>query len=248
MASLSSGMSMTRPRIDTPSFSFTTARAYGAEAAWALGATRITVKLAIVPSPSSCTGCHSCAWHAGHSSFGGIASSPHAPQRTAVNCPSCARSKKVRRVIAGSVTAEEAHEHGGGVAAEGVSQAGPCAVDLARAGLPAQLRDDLRDLRSARRADGMALRLQTARWIDRDLPPEAREPLLGGAAAGARLEEAEPFGGDDLGDREAVVQLDDGHVVWASVVPCFSMWARAISAKTPGKVRPSGCSQTASDA
>ena len=36
--------------------------------------------------------------------------------------------------------------------------------------------------------------------------------------------------------------------ICASVVPCFCMWARAISAKTPGKVSPSGCSHTASEA
>ena len=42
-ATLSSGTSTTRPRIDTPSFSCTTAMAYGTSAACARGATRMTV-------------------------------------------------------------------------------------------------------------------------------------------------------------------------------------------------------------
>src|SRR5947199_1403112 len=133
----------------------------------------------------------------------------------ATSCPARARSKKARTVIAGSVTTEQAHQHRRGATAEGVGEATASAVDLARAGLAAELRDDLRDLRGARRADRMALGLQAARRVDGDLTAEARATLFGGAATGARLEEAEPLGGDDLGDREAVVQLDDVPVAGA---------------------------------
>src|SRR2546425_5732071 len=166
---------------------------------------RITVKLAIVPSPTSGTGCHARVWHAGHSSFGGMGSPPHEPQRTAVSCPARARSKKARAVMTGSVTAEETHEHRRGVAAEGMGQTGSGTVDLTKPGLAAELRDDLGDLRGTGRADGMALCLQAARRVDGHLPAEARATRLGGPAAGARLEEAEPLGGDDLGDRGAGV-------------------------------------------
>src|SRR5262249_15066880 len=208
-ASFSNGMSTMRPRIDTPSLSRTTPTAEGTSAACARGATRITVKLATVPSPASATGCHWCAWQLGHSSFGGMASSPQAPQRMAVSCPPRAFSKKTRAVVDGSVTAEETHEDGRGGASEGVGEALLRALDLARAGLAAQLRHDLRHLCSACRADWMAFRLEAARRVHRDLPAQAREALLGRAAARARLEEAQALRGDDLGDREAIVQLDD---------------------------------------
>src|SRR5262249_49095199 len=144
----------------------------------------------------------------GHSSFGGIESSPHEPQRMAVSWPPRAFSKKARAVSEGSVTTEEANQDGRGVAAERVREALAGPLDLARAGVAAELRDDLGDLRGARRPDRVALGLQAARRIHGDLAAERGQPLLRGAASGAGLEEAEPFSGHDLGDREAVVQLD----------------------------------------
>src|SRR5215467_10545862 len=137
-----------------------------------------------------------------------MASAPHLPQRTAVSVPSRARSKKFLSVITGGlVTTEDADEDGREVAAERMGQAEPRALDLAGPSLAAQLRGDLGDLGRAGRADGMALRLQPARRIDGQLAAERRPSLLRGEAAGAWLEEAEPFRGHDLGDREAVVQL-----------------------------------------
>ena len=130
----------------------------------------------------------------------------------AVSCPPRAFSKNARAVTAGSVTAEEAHEDRRSIAPECVGEALPRAVDLARTGLAAKLRHDFRYLRGAGRADRMALGLQAARRVHRDLPTETREALLGGAAPGTGLEEAQAFRGDDLGDREAVVELDDVHV------------------------------------
>src|SRR3990167_1348802 len=120
-----------------------------------------------------------------------MASSPHFPQRTPVNCPSRARSKKWRSVTTGSATAEETHEHGGGVSAEGVGEAGPGTVHLPGPGFPAELGDDLGDLGRARRADRMPLRLEPARRVHRDLAADARPALLRGEAARAGLEEAE---------------------------------------------------------
>src|SRR4030095_6814651 len=114
-------------------------------------------------SPASTTGCQECAWQFGHSSRGGMESSPHAPQRMAVSGPARAFSKNARAVIAGSVTTEEAHQDRRRVAAERVGEALARAVDLTGAGLAAELRDDLRDLRGARRADRVALGVPPAR-------------------------------------------------------------------------------------
>src|SRR5688572_14336807 len=114
-----------------------------------------------------------------------------------------------------SVTAEQAHQDGGGVAAERVRQTSPRALDLSAAGLAAELRDDLADLGGSGGADRMPFRLQTAGGIHRHLAAEAGPALLRREPAGARLEEPEPLGGDDLRDREAVVQLDDVDVFGA---------------------------------
>src|SRR5438874_9893994 len=154
----------------------------------------------MVPSPESGTASQRRAPHSGHSAFGGTASVPQPPQRIPVSSPARARSKKRPSVIPDSVTAEEAHEDGRGVAAERVGEAAPRAFDLPRAGLAAQLGHDLADLRRPRGADRVALGLQTARRVHGDLATEARPALFGGEAAGARLEEPEPFGGHDLGD------------------------------------------------
>jgi len=102
-----------------------------------------------------------------------------------------------------------------------VGEAATRALDLPRTRLAAQLRDDLADLRRAGGADRVALGLQPARRVYGDRAAQARPALLGGEAARARLEEAEPFGGDDLRDGEAVVQLDDVDVV--ELHDCFTI-------------------------
>src|SRR5919106_5955953 len=147
----------------------------------------------MVPSPDSATGSHWRCEHSGQNSLGGTARAPHRPQRTAVSCPSRAFSKKWRSVITGSVTAEERHEHGGGVAAERVSETDPGAIDLPPGRLAPQLGDHLGDLGGAGGADGVPLGLEAARRVDGNLATQARPPLLGGGAAGAGLEQAEPF-------------------------------------------------------
>src|SRR5438094_131030 len=134
------------------------------------------------------------------------------PQRMAGSAPARAFSKNARAVSVGSGPTEEAYQDGRGVAAERVGEAPASALDLAGAGLAAELRHDLRHLRGARRPDRVALGLQAPGRIHRDLSAEPGQALLGGAPSGARLEEAEPLRGDDLGDREAVVQLDHVHV------------------------------------
>src|SRR3989338_1605071 len=155
----------------------------------------------MTPSPASGAGSHARAWQAGQSARGGISSAPHLVQRIPVSSPSRTRSKKRLSVTApGSVTAEQAHADGRGVAAEGVGEALPGALDLAGAGILAELRDDLADLRGARRADRMPFRLESAGDVHRDLAAEARQALGDGAPPGAGLEEAQPLGGDDLPD------------------------------------------------
>src|SRR5215813_10015805 len=107
-----------------------------------------------------------------------MASSPHLPQRIPVSRPARASSKKCFSVSTCSVTAKEAHEDGGGIASEGVSETGTGALDLARSRLAAKLGDDLRDLGRAGGADGMPLGLEPPRGIHGDLAAEARPPLL----------------------------------------------------------------------
>src|SRR5215470_1795936 len=136
-----------------------------------------------------------------------MASSPHLPQRIPVSRPARASSKKCFKVSTCSVTAEEAHDDGGRIAAEGVREPGPSALDLTGSRLPTELGDDFRDLGGAGGADGMALGLEAARGIHRDLAPEARPALLGGHPARPRLEEAQALRSHDLRDCEAVVEL-----------------------------------------
>src|SRR5688572_14215894 len=201
-----------RPSRETPSSSFTTATAYGASGRRPRGGMRMIVNEATLPVPCRGTSSHRRSWQLGQSSFGGIASSPQLPHRIAESRPSRASSKKPFSVITRSVTAEQAHQDRRGIAAEGVHEARRGAIDLSRARFTAKLRDDLADLRGAGRPDGVALGLESAGGVDGDLAAEARPSLFGSQAAGARLEEAEALGGDDLGDGEAVVQLGHLHV------------------------------------
>src|SRR2546426_2893046 len=155
-----------------------------------------------------------------------------------VRAPSRARSKNWFSVTPVSVTAEEAHEHGGRVAAERVGEPATGALALPRARLVAQLGDDLADLGRARGADRMALGLEPARGVHGDLAAEARPALLGREPARARLEEAQPLGGDDLGDREAVVQLDDVDVLGADPGLAVRGRRRALGGRHAREVAP----------
>src|ERR1700738_2944669 len=106
-----------------------------------------------------------------------------------VSRPARASARKSCRWTARSVTAEQAHHDGRGVAAQCVGEAGGGAVYLARSRLAAELGDDLGDLCGAGGSDRMALGLEPAGGNDGQLGPEASPALLGGEAAGARLEE-----------------------------------------------------------
>src|SRR5215470_9597472 len=110
-----------------------------------------------------------------------MASSPHEPQRIAVSWPPRAFSKNARAVTVGSVTTEEAHQDGRGVAAERVRESPARPLDLPGPGLAAELGDDLGHLRGAGRADRVALGLQPSRWVDRDFAAEARQAFFGRA-------------------------------------------------------------------
>src|SRR5207245_8870831 len=113
----------------------------------------------MVPSPESGTGSQRRAPHSGQSSLGGTARAPQPPQRIPVSAPSRACAKKrpsvtpeVSLPCEDSLTAEEAHEDGGGVAAEGVGEAATRALDLPRTRLTAQLRSEERRVGKADRA------------------------------------------------------------------------------------------------
>src|SRR5437870_11834760 len=103
-----------------------------------------------------------------------MASSPHLPQRTPVSSPSRARWKNWCNVMTGSVTAEQAHEDGGGVAAEGVGEADTRVAHLTRARLAAELGDDLRDPRRIRRTALVHFGLEAALRVDGEASAESR--------------------------------------------------------------------------
>src|SRR5262249_45398820 len=102
-------------------------------------------------------------------SLGGIARTPHPPQRMPVSRPARASSKKCLRLTTPSVTTEETHEHGGGVAAERVDETHAAALDLPPPGFAANLGGDLGDLGRPGGADRMSLGLEPAGGIDREL-------------------------------------------------------------------------------
>src|SRR6266404_3031185 len=156
----------------------------------------------MVPSPESAAGCQAFSEHSGQNVRGGMARAPQRLQRTATSSPAPALSKNSFCVSIGSLATEERHQHGGGVAAQRVGEADAGAVYLAPAGVVTELGDDLGDLGGAGGADRMALGLEPARGIHGNLAAEAGPALLGRHAAGAGLEEPQPLGGHDLGDRE----------------------------------------------
>src|SRR5262245_7682979 len=131
-----------------------------------------------------------------------------------VSRPARASSKKLFRFFTRSVTAKQADQNGGCVAAESVDEADARAADLARARLAARLGHDLAHLRRAGGSDRMAFGLEPARWVYRQLAAEAGPALPGGDGPDTGLEEPQALRGDDLGDGETVVQLDDVDIGW----------------------------------
>src|SRR5262245_18769392 len=136
------------------------------------------VNEAIVPAPDKVVVRQSRAPQAAQNSLGGLASSPHLPQRTPVSLPARTPSKNILSVIPASLTAEQAPQHGGGVAAQGMGEAHAGGVDLARRGLAAKLGDDLDNLSRPGGPDRVALGLESAGGIDGDLASEARRAFL----------------------------------------------------------------------
>src|SRR5437899_12483570 len=92
-------------------------------------------------------------------------------------------------------------------AAEILRQSDLVPRNLARAGLAADLQRQVAELRHAGRADGMAFRLETAAGVDRPRPRAQRAALEGVRPALPAPAETQVFAGDDLRDREAVLQL-----------------------------------------
>ncbi len=81
--------------------------------------------------------------------------------------------------------------------------------DLARAGVPAQLHDDVADLADTGCAHGMTFRFEAAAGVNRKPAGERAAPSGCIRAAFAFFHEAEIFTGDDFGDGEAIVQFRD---------------------------------------
>src|SRR5262249_60939946 len=124
------------------------------------------------------------------SRWGGCAGCPDWLRRLAVSRPARTSAKKSFRLTPSSVTPEQAHEQGGGIAPQRVGEAGARALDLARPRLATELGHDLGDLGGPGGADRMPLGLETAGDIDRNLAAEARPTLLGRRAAPAPLPDA----------------------------------------------------------
>src|SRR3712207_288654 len=100
----------------------------------------------------------------------------------------------------------------------------PGAVDLSRAGLAAKLPRELRALGEAGGAERVALGDQPTGRVDDPLAAIRRRPLVDERVSFAGGREAERLVGDQLVGREAVVQLDDVHVLGAdtSLLVCLS--------------------------
>ncbi len=96
----------------------------------------------------------------------------------------------------------------GRAAAHRLDQPGAGALDLALAGLAAQLPDDLGDLREAGRAERVAAGEQAAGRVDRLGAADRRFARRGGARGAARVRQPERLDGDELADREGVVDLE----------------------------------------
>ena len=89
------------------------------------------------------------------------------------------------------------------------------ALDLAWPRFAPELLDDLDRLGDARRADRMPLGLQSAARVDREFAARARSGRLRRPAALPLFDQAERLHDHDLGDGEAVVDLEDVHVLEA---------------------------------
>src|SRR6185369_11609027 len=87
------------------------------------------------------------------------------------------------------------------------------ALDLPRAGEPAELLVQLEALREPRGAERVALREKTTRRVHHPLAAVGGLILLDETARLALAAEAEALVGDELVRREAIVQLDDLHVL-----------------------------------
>src|SRR5579863_9342468 len=95
---------------------------------------------------------------------------------------------------------------GGAAAAEILREPEPVTFQLAVACFAAELLHDVADLCHPRRAHRMPLRLQSAAGIDRQSAIAPRSAFEAEESATAPLHESEVFHGDNLGDRETVVQ------------------------------------------
>src|SRR5207342_2776737 len=83
------------------------------------------------------------------------------------------------------------------------------ALDLARAGLAAQLGHQFVELADAGGTQRMALGFETTRGVDRDPAADGEFAALGRRAAATRGDEAEVLGLDDLAHRRRVVDFGD---------------------------------------
>ena len=96
-----------------------------------------------------------------------------------------------------------------------MGQADLGALDLAVAGLAAEVVADLPDVGDAGRRDRVALRLEAARHVHRRLAVAPRGAGLEEVDRAARLAQPEVVVVDELGGGEAVVQLDEVEVLGA---------------------------------
>ena len=101
----------------------------------------------------------------------------------------------------------------GGAEPDDVREADLGALDLTVARLAAQVRRHLEDVGDTRRTDRVTLRDQAAADVDRDLAVAPRAALVDELAGLARRAELQVVVVDQLGGREAVVQLDEVEIL-----------------------------------
>ena len=110
-------------------------------------------------------------------------------------------------------------------------------LDLPLSGFAANLQHQVADLRHAGRAHRMALRFQAAAGVHWPLAPQRRAPCKRVRPALSLFHEPQVFGGDDLGDGEAVVQLGELDLARRHAGHPVRLFARAPNGRKSHNVR-----------
>src|SRR3990172_7690163 len=209
-----------QPVVAPPSAILTTTNAKGPWAAKACAGNATTVKETTSPSPLDSTLAKSCLWQAGQRSWSMNATraQPRHLRPTSTPLPALESASPIEAASARGVAAFtlDPPEHMDGARAAGcadvVRKAALRALPLPRAGAPVELLEDLNGLSHARRADGVALRLQPAGRVHGQVARQRCKAVDRGLRALPFLDEPEVLDCEHFRDREAVVDLGEVHI------------------------------------